>query len=182
MHKEKPLIEIRTSALVEGINELHFTCLASDFEDRHFAIADFSGEIEVCVVVQKSDEEIAVAISTSAVADVTCDRCLALLSRALDGSLDLLYTFSTTLEGELSGVEEHRQIAKSSEYIDITGDVRDALILSRPMKVICRDNPDCRLYESSKGRGEISGYQESEPGETSAWQKSLEKLKTNIVN
>ncbi len=182
MRKEKPLIEIRTSALVEGINEFDFTCNVSDFEGRNFNVADFSGPVKVHVVVRKSDEEIAVGISTLTEACFTCDRCLALVSKALDGSLDLLYSFSTTLDDKINNVDEHRQIAKNTEFIDITGDVCDALILSLPMKVICRDNPDCRLYERREGTVSIPGMKEAYPVEMNTWQESLEKLKKNIIN
>ena len=174
MHKEKPLVEIRTSALVEGVNELDYTCKISDFEGRQFTEAGLDGEARVHVVARKSDEEIKITITTSAEADFTCDRCLEPVSRILDGSLDLFYTFSTTLERDGDVIDEHRQIAKSTEYIDITDDVCDALILSIPAKVTCTANPECRLYGSDERRGETLA---SGAGEGSTWQESLEKLK-----
>ena len=179
MHKEKPLVEIRTSALVEGVNELDFTCKAGDFEGRQFTEAGLAGEVRVHVVARKSDEEISVTITTSAEADFTCDRCLEPVSRILDGSLDLFYTFGTTLEREEDWIDEHRQIAKSAEYIDITDDVCDALILSIPVKVTCEGTTECRLYDG--GERTVDAV---EPGseERSAWRESLEKLKKNIVN
>ena len=173
MRKEKPLVEIRTSTLVEGVNELDFTCRGSDFEGRQFTGSALVGEVRVHLVVRKSDEEITVTMTTSAEADFTCDRCLEPVSETLGGSLDLFYTFSTTLEGEEDGIDEHRQIAKSTEFIDITDDVCDALILSIPVKVTCRDNPDCRLY----GSDDNGGSDVVDSGERSAWQESLEKLK-----
>jgi uncharacterized protein len=174
MHKEKPLVEIRTSALVEGVNELDFICNGSDFEGRKFTEAALVGEVRVHVVAKKSDEEITVTITTSAEAGFTCDRCLEPVSQTLGGSLDLFYTFTTTLERVDDGADEHRQRAKSTEFIDITDDVCDALILSIPLKVTCSDNPECRLYGSGEGTGDAPL-----PGAEgrSAWQESLEKLK-----
>jgi uncharacterized protein len=177
MRKEKPLVEIRTSALVEGINELDFTCKAGDFEGRQLTDAGLAGEVRVHVTARKSDEEITVTIRTSAEVDVTCDRCLAPVSRMLSGTLDLFYTFSTPLDGQYENIDEYRQIAKSTEYIDITADVCDALILSLPVKVTCTDNPECRLYGCDEGDCTAGGGAEREPEERSAWQESLEKLK-----
>jgi len=100
MHKEKSLIEIRTSTLSEGINRLDFTCQARDFEGRRLAEAGFTGAITVTVIAKKSDDEIAVTINTSAVADSACDRCLAPIAKVLTGTLDLFYTFG--LKGNMT--------------------------------------------------------------------------------
>ena len=185
MHKEKPLVEIRTSTLVEGVNELDYTLRATDFEGRKLTEAGFAGEISIHVAARKSDEEIAVTIETSAQAHVTCDRCLAPVSRVLAGSLDLFYTFSTPVERgieENDDIDEYRHIAKSTEYIDITDDVCDALILSIPLKVTCTDNPECRVYRCNESTAGAADGMEQGSVERSAWQESLEKLKSNIVN
>jgi len=178
MHQEKPLIEIRTSALVEGVNELDFTCKPSDFHGRQFGQASFAGEVRVLVSVRKSDEEITITISTSAKADFTCDRCLAPVSQVLCGTVDLFYTFSTPVFGQEDGSYEYRQIAKSTENIDLSEDVCDALFLSLPIKVTCSGNPDCRLYRSEKSVEKIRQSDETSPGEKNEWQESLEKLKS----
>ena len=177
MHKEKSLIEIRTSTLSEGINKLDFTCQAKDFEGRRLAEAGFTAEITVTVSAKKSDDEIAVTISTSAVADSTCDRCLAPIAKVLIGSLDLFYTFGTSLDREHDENDEYRQIEKSTEYIDITEDVCDTLILSVPMKITCTNNPDCRLFSSHELSGSREENEAPQAGQQTSWQESLEKLK-----
>ncbi len=177
MRKEKSLIEIRTSTLAEGINELDFTCQARDFDGRRLAEAGFTGKITVNIVAKKSDDEITVTINTSAVADSTCDRCLAPIARVLTGSLDLFYTFGTSLDREHDENDEYRHIEKSSEYIDITEDVCDTLILSVPMKITCTNNPDCRLFSSHGLSGSREEYEAPQAGQQTSWQESLEKLK-----
>ncbi len=177
MHKEKSLIEIRTSTLSEGINKLDFTCQAGDFEGRGLTEAGFTAEITVHVIVKKSDSEISVTINTSAVADSTCDRCLAPIAKVLTGSLDLIYTFGADLDGEDDENDEHRHLEKSTEYIDITEDVCDTLILSVPMKMTCTNNPDCRLFSSHELSGNREENEEPPAGQQTSWQESLEKLK-----
>ncbi|MEI7933598.1 MAG: DUF177 domain-containing protein [Chlorobiaceae bacterium] len=182
MHKEKSLIEIRTSTLSEGINRLDFTCQARDFEGRRLAEAGFTGAITVTVTAKKSDDEIAVTINTSAVADSACDRCLAPIAKVLTGTLDLFYTFGTSLEREHDKNDEYRHIEKSTEYIDITEDVCDTLILSVPMKMTCTNNPDCRLFSSHELSGSREENEAPQAGQQTSWQESLEKLKKSIVN
>ncbi|MFZ4524045.1 MAG: YceD family protein [Chlorobium sp.] len=177
MHKEKLLIEIRTSTLTEGINKLDFTCQARDFEGRRLAEAGFTGEITVTVIAKKSDDEIMVTINTSAVADAACDRCLAPIAKVLTGSLDLFYTFGTSFDREEDGNDEYRLIDKSTEYIDLAEDVCDTLILSVPMKITCTNNPDCRLFSSHELSGSREENKEPQAGQQTSWQESLEKLK-----
>jgi len=173
MRKDKHLIEIRISALAEGINNLHFHCKARDFNGRGLADAGFGEEITVEVIAEKSDAEISITINTSAIADFSCDRCLAPISQILTGSLDLLYTFDTSFDNSKSEVNEYRPLDKNTEYIDITEDAADALLLSLPMKVTCDNNAACQLY-SGDGAGKD---EDAHTGEMNAWQESLEKLK-----
>jgi uncharacterized protein len=173
MRKDKPLIEIRIGALVEGINKLNFHCKASDFSGRGLADAGFGEEVAVEVIAEKSDAEIIITINTSALGDFFCDRCLTPVSPLLTGSLDLLYTFDMSFDEGKCEVNECRSLDKNTEYIDITEDTADALILSLPMKVTCGNNADCQLYGSEGAATD----QESHIGETNSWQESLEKLK-----
>ncbi len=177
MSKKKSLIEIRTGALAEGINELDFTCQSRDFEGRRLEDVGFTGEITVNVVADMSGDDITVTINTSAVTDRTCDRCLAPIAKILKGTLVLFYTFGSLPEGEPEEYDEYRQIDKSTEYIDITEDVCDTLILSAPMKITCTNNPDCRLYGTGEGSGNSENMAEHQAGPQRSWQESLEKLK-----
>jgi len=177
MLKEKSLIEIRTSTLSEGINKLDFTCQAGSFSGRRLAEAGFTKEITVHVVAQKSNDEISVTINTSAVADSACDRCLAPIAKVLTGSLDLFYSFGTPFDREHDESDEYRHIEKSTEYIDITEDVCDTLILSVPMKMTCTNNPDCRVFSSPELSGNREENEEPPAEQQTSWQESLEKLK-----
>ncbi|MEI7826054.1 MAG: DUF177 domain-containing protein [Chlorobiaceae bacterium] len=174
MHKEKSRIEIGLGTLVDGTNGINLTCNASDFEGTQLTDAGFAREIEVNVVAEKSEAEITVTINTSALADFTCDICLAPVSKKLTGSLILSYLFSSAVDERNEGSDEHNRIERGAESIDITGEVCETLLLSLPMKVTCTDNPDCRLYGSEKSMKE---NEEPQPGSVTPWQESLEKLK-----
>jgi uncharacterized protein len=171
MHKEKALIEIPIAGLMQGTHEFDFTCRARDFNDLQLTDAGFTGDIQVRTIVEKSEREIAVTIETSTVADFTCDRCLSPVSKALSGSFRFYYVYGEPHEEEQKGDEEFRILDSNAVSIDVTEDVRETLLLSRPMKVTCSNNPDCRLYSNTQ---EDEGAQ---TGDASSWQESLEKLK-----
>jgi uncharacterized protein len=174
MYKEKSLIEIALGTLVEGTNELNFNCKASDFEGRELAEAGFTREIAVNVVAEKSNDEVSITINTSTLADFACDICLAPVSKKLAGSLVLSYLFGTSPDDDHEESAEYSRIDRSTESIDITGEVCETLMLSLPMKVTCTDNPDCRLYSSTESMDE---HEEPQPENRTSWQESLDKLK-----
>ncbi len=180
MPKSKSPVEIRISTLAEGVNEFHFKCLASNFEGRQLAESGFSDGIDVLVAVQKGSDEIALTIKTSASALLTCDRCLAPVPQVLTNNLNIIYTFTPPFDGEHDRGEEYRYIAKNAEYIDLTEDAGDMLMLSLPMKVTCIDNPECKLYSTTEVQENREDSKHTAEGK-SAWQESLEALKRDIV-
>ncbi len=172
MHKDVSLIEIGLGALAEGTNEFNFTCKAADFKGRQLADAGFTGKIEVNVLAEKSDDEVTLTINTSAVADFTCDICLAPVAIKLAGTLVLSYLFGA--DDDNGGDEEYIRLDRNTDSIDITGEICETLLLSLPMKVTCTDNPDCKLYGSQES---MEKNEEPLPGNATPWQESLEKLK-----
>jgi uncharacterized protein len=171
MHKEKGLIELQVDSLHEGTNELVFICDTADFNDPQLINAGFRGKVQVEVAAEKSETEITVSIRTSATAGLSCDLCLATVSKTLAGSYRIFYVYSDHAGSALDGTDEYRLLERNAEAIDITEDVRETLLLSLPMKVTCTDNPDCSIYHGAAE--EIN----SGDGDKSTWQKSLEKLK-----
>jgi len=185
MPKSKSPVEIRISTLLEGLSEFHFKCQPSDFEGRQLAESGFftksTDSIDVDVFVQKRSDEIAVTLKTSATALLTCDRCLTPIARVLTNALDIIYTCTPPLDGECDREEEYRHIAKHTEYIDLTEDVGDVLMLSLPMKVTCVDNPECKMYSSTEDEGNREEGKHTAEARC-AWQESLAALKKDIVN
>ncbi len=171
MHKKNGQIEIPLAGLSEGSHEFDFTCNASFFNDPHLVEAGFTRDIEVRVVAEKREHEVILEIETSTVAVLSCDICLLPVSKPLAGSFRIYYTFGELPEEDQEGSEEYRILDRSALAIDITEDVRELLFLSRPMKVTCTNNAECRLPYGEK---EDEGVQ---PEESNSWLDSLEKLK-----
>jgi len=85
----------------------------------------FLGSIHLDAVFRRVKSEILVKVEVSALQRVRCSRCL-----------------------EFSGREEHSsyyfsyEARKLGRFLEIDNDVREQILLSWPMKVLCR--PDCK--------------------------------------
>lgn len=170
MPKEKALIEVRLAGLSQGIHEFGFNCSASDFDDPALKEAGFSDEISVNAVLERNEDEITVTIETSALADRSCDLCLAPVKLDLHGAYRITYVYDQRQDDGPEQDDEFRVIDRNAVSIDLTGDVRETLLLSIPMKVTCVDYPDCLPCHQESP-------EQSDRSTDSSWQESLEKLK-----
>lgn len=172
MSREKALIEIRLAGLSQGKFEFEFTCSAADFADSALVEAGFSKEISAKATVEKLEGEMIVTLKTSAIADLTCDLCLAPVTTELNGSYRIYFGYEQPDEPDEERDEEYRLIDRNAVSLDLTEDVRETLLLSVPMKVTCTDNPDCRVFHQE----ELDEPDEVNLHDTD-WLESLEKLK-----
>ncbi|PWW82917.1 hypothetical protein CR164_04070 [Prosthecochloris marina] len=172
MSKEKGVIEIRIAGLSEGIYEYDFTCKASDFKNPELAEPGFCNEIDVKVVANKTDNEIIVDIVTKTVAELTCDICLAPLKKEVAGTYRVFFVFDEPGSNTEGLDENFRILDRNASGLDLTEDVRETLLLSKPLKVVCTGNPECSVYHDDE-----PDSPEDEPQAESPWQESLKKLK-----
>ena len=172
MGKEKGLIEIRITGLSEGVYEYEFTCKASDFKNPELTEPAFNGEIRTRIVANKTGGEIAVDIETKTLAEFTCDICLAPLKKELTGFYKVLFVYGDLACVAEENAENYRVLDRNASVIDLTEDVRETLLLSRPMKVVCADNPECSVH-----RENLQQLSDTGTGAKSPWKESLEKLK-----
>ncbi|MEI6848263.1 MAG: DUF177 domain-containing protein [Chlorobiaceae bacterium] len=171
MYKEKSLIEIPFTGFGQGTLEFDFTCRIKAFNDELFTVAGLTGDIKVQAIVTKSERDVTVTIKTSTTAELNCDICFSPISQFLTGTFTIYYIFGEHSEEEHSRDKEYRIIEKNAVLIDITEEVRDTLLLSIPMKIICKGNPNCKLYKSTQAN------ENPQADNISSWQESLEKLK-----
>jgi uncharacterized protein len=173
MPKDRALIEIRLAGLSQGVHEFEFTCSAADFNDPALIEAGFTKEISVKAVVEKSDRELVVSMTTEAFADLACDICLAPVTLDLKGTYRVYYVYDEgTHESQEERNEEYHLIDKSAISIDLTEDARETLLLSIPMKVTCIDNPDCHVHRQENEEPTDGSIDSGDN-----WQESLERLK-----
>lgn len=172
MSKEKGVIEIRVAGLSEGVHLYDFTCKATDFKKPELAEPGFCNDICVKVVANKTDSEITVDIETKTVAVLSCDICLAPLKKEATGEYRIFFVFGEPGSNTDAQDENYRVLDRNASVIDLTEDVRETLLLSKPLKVVCIDNPGCSVYHEKE-----TGGDDEEKNAKSPWRASLEKLK-----
>ncbi len=148
MSREKEIITLRIAGLSEGVHEYTFLCLASDFKDPELGDPSFCNDIHVRAVANKTESEITVDIETETVVDLNCDICLEPLKKALSGSYRIFFVFGGSDAGEEN--ENYRTLDRNASEIDLTEDVRETLLLSKPVKAVCTGNPQCAVYHGNK--------------------------------
>lgn len=176
MRKNNEHVGLRIAALSQGRNSLELHCSVTDFGERepHLRDAGFNGDISLRVTADKSDNKVVVALTASAVADCVCDRCLAPLALPLSGSVTVVFTCEVGENDAAMTIDEYRFYNRQSEYLDLTDDVCDALLLAVPMKATCESNPNCAVFQRIENEEIPVDASESTDNE---WQEALAKLK-----
>jgi uncharacterized protein len=111
----------------------------------------FTRPVQVDYTVEKTGGQVIVRGTVSTTADMTCSRCLAPVQVDISERFTLLVRFDAgearggkavggTSAGE--GDEDVKFVAPDQDRIDITDDLRQALLLALPVKPLCDEN--CR--------------------------------------
>lgn len=98
----------------------------------------FDGPVSSHLSFRNAGNFISVEGSVSARALLTCNRCLKRLTVPLSGAIEARYYLPGAGGGHLKERDEDIKVLQGAE-IDLTADVREALILSLPVKVLCSE-------------------------------------------
>lgn len=108
---------------------------------------EISPPIHASARIDKRGGNYYIKVSASFTGALICDRCLEKFDRVLTGEVMLVYTENEELlaQGE---DEDLRLVPKSGDAVDLSTDVRDAVLLTVPVKHVCREDcqglcPDC---------------------------------------
>ena len=130
-------MKIQVGGLSEGHYEYDFAAEPSELElDERFA-----GTVSVHVQVEKTPNQIYLTASIGATADVQCDRCLKSFQRSLTPRYQMYYLYEEP-EGLNLDPMEVQVVPYGTSVIDITDDVRQTVLLSVPLKLLCKE--DCK--------------------------------------
>ena len=103
------------------------------------------GDLKLEAVAELVGVEIRVRGHLGTVVESACDRCLGAVAIPVERDLDLFYRpmKEIALEEEIEIAEDESEVAfYPEEGIELADVVSEQVILSMPMKVVCR--PDCR--------------------------------------
>lgn len=130
-------MKIRLNSLKEGKQILNYTLTKSELN-----LTDkwFNRQIFVTLSVNKGYSEININGKIQTIVELECDRCLSLFHQDIKSSFKIILS-----QVDLSVVNNDENIipiSSNTNEVDITSPIRDALILSVPMKKLCRQ--DCK--------------------------------------
>ncbi len=95
------------------------------------------GKYHTNVVLNKYDDQIILEASTTIGANFICDRCGTAFKQSVKSKYKMIYLLRS-----IEGAEEEINItylSPDTHIIDISKDVRDYMILSTPMKRLCKE-------------------------------------------
>jgi uncharacterized protein len=129
-------MKIKISGIENGTHEYNFK---ADIEKIDLT-EPFIGKSDTKVVLNKFEDQIILESSTTAGANFICDRCGKEFNQTVESKYKMIYL--------LRSIEDAQEeinityISPDTHIIDLSNDVRDYLILSIPMKRLCKEN--CR--------------------------------------
>ena len=168
-------MNIKISNLSDGIHNYKFDEAVSELGLEK----PFVEKILVDVKLNKSHNQVILDAKLSINTSFNCDRCNKNYNSVIENSYRMVYLFGT--EPVDSGSINITYLSLDTDKIIIDNDVKDYVLLSIPMKKLCRD--DCKGLCTKCGKDLNEGNCSCEPNEIdSRWQPLLElkkKINTN---
>jgi uncharacterized protein len=165
-------LKIRVSGLSAGKHEYSLSVPPSDLQ----LDANFDSPVEVKVRLEKLVRQIIVRSEIATGASFSCDRCLADYRQQLAASYAIVYVEDDSEAGRFPP-EDVRIMRNNATVIDLSDDVREMVLLSVPLKLLCAE--ECRGLCSSCGadlnKGEC-GCTREHAGGSIVPRQGLEKL------
>jgi len=137
MAEGKNGVSIRISQLSSGIHEYHFSSAPSDLG----LDGNFQKNVAIDAVLEKSSRQLLLTVKVSTSGTFRCDRCTEEFEQPLASKYTLVYMYSASDPGP-QPAEDVRTLAPETPTIVLTEDIRDTVMLSVPLKLLCRE--DCR--------------------------------------
>lgn len=123
------MVRIELSTVREGINELTLTPSPESLE----VDAEIFSDIRVDLELDAAKDRIVVRYSVIAEAHLVCDRTAQAFQQQVEGSH--LVMFTKALDAE-DASEDTKAFVDTDQYLDLTDEVRDTLVLSLPTRRI----------------------------------------------
>lgn len=134
------MLRVRIAPLSEGLHEevLHPSAEELDLDPAAFS------DIEVNLRLDVRERRVRVAYRVGATARLECDRTLDLYDEAVHGDHEVLFVPPEAALAEAADDESVQVLAPDATHVDLTGPVRDTLLLALPLRRIspaARDLP-----------------------------------------
>jgi uncharacterized protein len=130
-------MKIQLGGLSEGFHQYHFRVAGEDLNIG----PGFRQPVLVSASVEKTANQVFLTASVEAQCTFTCDRCLTEFGRVLEPRYRMIYVFEEAEAGRFDP-SEVQFVSPALSVVDITEDVRQTLLLSVPLKLLCSET--CR--------------------------------------
>ena len=131
-------IKINLGTLKEGSQVLDFE---SDNKEIGLDEKFLKDKLNISIDLSKVTHQIDMKIFLRGIINLTCDRCLEVFEKDLNTSFELVFVQKSHRESSFDDgyVKTFNPFMKT---IDVTGDIREYILLSIPMKHLPPENPD----------------------------------------
>jgi uncharacterized protein len=165
-------MKIQLSGISEGIHEYKFNVAAGEL-----TLGDqFHSDLGVEVILDKTPTQVLLTSHIHAVGIFMCDRCVARFEMELSPSYTMLYVFEG-VELDRLDPAEFQIISATENTLDITEDVRQTILLSVPLKLLC--NERCKGLCPNCGRNLNEGSCSCKEDDVDERWEQLRQLRAN---
>lgn len=131
---EEKGLKIRISGLSNGLYEYHFSAEPSEIGLN----GNFHTPVAVDVELDKTTRQILLRAKVSTTGEFECDRCLDPFQQELRAGYMIVYLYDES-DAAKYNEEEIQILTPDTVSIDPSEDVRQMVMLSVPLKLLCRE-------------------------------------------
>jgi len=137
MKHEQSELKIRIAQISEGTHDYRF-----EYPAEQLGLDEnFNELVEIDSILDKTQRQLLLKTRITTRADFTCDRCAGEFFEEIQANYGVCYMFDES-PAEALPDDEMRYIHPGTPYLDISDDVRQALLLAIPLKLVCTE--DCK--------------------------------------
>jgi len=130
-------LRIRISQLSHGLHEYHLTAEAAEIGLGE----NFRRVVNVDAVLDKTPRQIFLKVDLNTSGAFQCDRCIEDFEQPVSGRYTMFYVYDD-LDTATYPADEVQVITPDTPVIDLSEDVRQTVLLSVPLKLLCKE--DCK--------------------------------------
>lgn len=131
-------IKFNIGSLNDGSQTLE---LISDEKELNFDEGFLKEPVKIKLELFKTTHQLDLKANIKGTVFLECDRCLEKFENKIDTSFELIFVQQTHRE-EAFSEEEIRTYSPHMKSVDITTDIKEAVILTVPMKKLPEEKPD----------------------------------------
>ena len=130
-------MKIQVGGLSEGVHRYQFLVPGAELDIG----VEFHDDVKVEATLEKTGAQFFLSASIETSGHFACDRCVTEFSILFDPSYRMFYAQEGADSTQWDPAEVH-VVTSGLNVIDIAEDVRQTILLSVPLKLLCRD--DCK--------------------------------------